>query len=88
MWRDPIVEEVRQAGEELAKRADYNLHTFLENLRKNEKKRKAKIVSRVRETTLRKQSLCFMPSYGGAHRRFFQSWNTDPRQIFPSPTTQ
>jgi len=54
MWRDPIVEEVRQAGEELAKRADYNLHTFLENLRKNEKKRKAKIVSRVKETTFRK----------------------------------
>jgi len=33
---------------------NYNLHTFLENLRKNEKKRKAKIVSRVKETTLRK----------------------------------
>jgi hypothetical protein len=54
MWRDPIVEEVRQAGVELAKRANYNLHTFLENLRKNEKKRKAKIVSRVKETTFRK----------------------------------
>ena len=54
MWRDPIVEEVRQAGEELAKRANYNLHTFLENLRKNEKKRKAKIVSRVKETTFSK----------------------------------
>jgi hypothetical protein len=54
MWRDPIVEEVRQAGEELARRAAYNLHTFLESLRKNEKKRKAKIVSRAKETTLRK----------------------------------
>ena len=54
MWRDPIVEEVRQAGEELAKRANYNLHIFLENLRKNEKKRKAKVVSRIKETTFRK----------------------------------
>ena len=50
MCRDSIVEEVRRAGEELAERADYNLHTFFENLRNDEKKRKAKIVSRVKES--------------------------------------
>lgn len=44
MWRDPIVQEVRKAGEELAKQADYDLHTFFQNLRNNEKKRKHKVV--------------------------------------------
>jgi hypothetical protein len=48
MWKDPIVEEVRKAGEELARRANYDLHTFLENLRKNEKKQNAKVVSRAK----------------------------------------
>ena len=38
MWKDPIVEEVRKAGEELARQANYDLHTFCENLRKNAKK--------------------------------------------------
>ncbi len=37
MWKDPIVQEVRKAGEELARQADYNLHTFFQKLRKNEK---------------------------------------------------
>lgn len=46
MWQDPIVQDVRRAGEELAKRADYNLHKFFQNLRDNEKKRKSKVVSR------------------------------------------
>jgi len=41
--KDPIVEEVRKAGEELAKRANYDLHTFLETLRNNEKKSNAKV---------------------------------------------
>lgn len=45
-WIDPIVQEVRTAGEKLAKQADYDLHTFFQYLRKNEKKRKAKVVSR------------------------------------------
>ena len=51
MWRDPIVQEVRKAGEELAKQADYDLHTFFQNLRNNEKKRKHKVVSRLRKQT-------------------------------------
>jgi len=37
MWKDPIVQEVRKAGEELARQADYDLHTFFQKLRKNEK---------------------------------------------------
>jgi hypothetical protein len=51
MWRDPIVQEVRKAGEELAKQANYDLHTFFQNLRNNEKKRKHKVVSRLRKQT-------------------------------------
>ena len=51
MWRDPIVQEVRKAGEELAKKANYDLHTFFQNLRNNEKKRKYKVVSRLRKQT-------------------------------------
>jgi hypothetical protein len=51
MWRDPIVQDVRKAGEELAKQADYDLHTFFQNLRNNEKKRKHKVVSRLRKQT-------------------------------------
>jgi hypothetical protein len=46
MWTDPIVKEVREAGEELAKKAGYDLHTFFKNLRENEKKRNPVIVSR------------------------------------------
>lgn len=46
MWVDPIVKEVREAGDQLAKKANYDLKTFFRNLRENEKKRKAKQVSR------------------------------------------
>jgi len=49
MWRDPIVQDVRKAGEELAKQANYDLHTFFQNLRNNEKKRKHKVVSRLKK---------------------------------------
>lgn len=40
MWKDPIVQNVRKAGEELAKKANYDLHVFFQNLRNNEKKQK------------------------------------------------
>jgi hypothetical protein len=46
MWVDPIVQEVRDAGGELAKKANYDLHTFFKNLRDNEKKRASKVISR------------------------------------------
>jgi len=45
--KDPIVQEVRKAGEELAKEANYDLHIFFKNLRNNEKKRNYKVVSRL-----------------------------------------
>jgi hypothetical protein len=45
--KDPIVQEVRKAGEELAKQADYDLHIFFQNLRNNEKKWNYKVVSRL-----------------------------------------
>jgi hypothetical protein len=46
MWIDPIVQEVRDAGAELAKQAKYDLHTFFENLRNNEKQQNHKVISR------------------------------------------
>lgn len=49
MWQDPIVQDIRKAGEELAKQANYNLHTFFQNLRNNEKKQNYKLISRLKE---------------------------------------
>ena len=54
MWQDPIVKEVRKAGEELAKKTRYNLQDMLKNLRENEKKAKVKVVSRLKEKKLKK----------------------------------
>ncbi|OIP39503.1 hypothetical protein AUJ95_05530 [Candidatus Desantisbacteria bacterium CG2_30_40_21] len=45
MWQDPIVQDVRRAGEELAKQANYDLHIFFQNLRNNEKKESLKVVT-------------------------------------------
>lgn len=45
MWKDQIVQDVRKAGEELAKQANYDMHTFFQNLRNNEKKQDHRIVS-------------------------------------------
>lgn len=54
MWKDPIVEEVREAGARLAKKARYNPDTFLANLRKNQKKSGRRIVSFSRRTLVHK----------------------------------
>lgn len=48
MWQDPIVKDVRKAGEMLAKEANYDLHTFFQNLRNNEKKQNVKIISKLK----------------------------------------
>ena len=48
MLKDPIVNETRKAGEQLAREANYDLHTFFENMRDNEKKRKDKVVSKIK----------------------------------------
>lgn len=49
MWKDPIVQEVRKAGEELAKKSNYSLKDLFQSLRKNEKKSKAKVQTRIKE---------------------------------------
>ena len=46
MWKDPIVQEIPKAGEELAKQANFCLDTFFQNLRNNEKKFNNKIVTK------------------------------------------
>jgi len=38
MRKDPIVEEVREAGAKLAEESGYDLHDFAEMLRQNQKK--------------------------------------------------
>lgn len=49
MWQDTIVQEVRKAGEELAKQANYDLHIFFQNLRNSEEKGLYKIISREKD---------------------------------------
>jgi len=39
--KDPIVEEVRKAGADFAKKSNYNLKTMLQSLRDSEKKSKS-----------------------------------------------
>lgn len=46
MWEDPVVKDVRKAGEELAKQSKYDMDQLFKRLRENEKKSKFKIVSR------------------------------------------
>jgi len=41
--KDPIVEEVRKAGADFAKKSGYNLTAMLQSLRDSEKKSKAKV---------------------------------------------
>jgi hypothetical protein len=56
MWRDPIVEEVRKAREELFRQANYDLHTFFENLKKNQEERKTRMISKNEKTMCSKMS--------------------------------
>jgi len=49
MWKDPIVQEVRKAGEELAKKSNYSLQSLFHSLRNSEKKSKAKVQTRAKE---------------------------------------
>jgi hypothetical protein len=48
MRKDPIVNETRKAGERLAKEANYDLHTFFENMRQSEKKLKGPVISKTK----------------------------------------
>ena len=45
MWIDPIVEEVRKAGDKLARQADYDLHRFCERIREHEKQYADRLVT-------------------------------------------
>ena len=36
MWIDPIVEEVREAGDKLAREAGYDLHEFCRRIREDQ----------------------------------------------------
>jgi hypothetical protein len=45
MWKDPIVEEVRKAGEKLAERAGYDIKRFAETLRTEQRTTGHKVVS-------------------------------------------
>ncbi len=47
MWKDPIVQEARKAGEKLARQANYNLHIFFQKLRKSEKEGLYEVPKRV-----------------------------------------
>ena len=44
MYEDPIVTEVRQAGQALAEQAEGNLHTFFQNLRKAQQQYRDRLV--------------------------------------------
>ncbi len=46
MLKDPIVEQVRQAGARLCEEAGNNLHAFCEQLRKLEQNHSGKLVRR------------------------------------------
>ena len=45
-WIDPIVEEVRNAGKQLAREAGNDFHTMCENLRKRERLHPERVVNR------------------------------------------
>jgi len=45
MFRDPIVEEVRKARDEYARRFNYDLDAICRDLRERQKKSKHKVVS-------------------------------------------
>ena len=51
MFTDTIVKEVRKAGEELAKKANYDLHTFFKNLRENAQKHNIKEEKKIKHKT-------------------------------------
>ena len=54
MWKDPIVQEVRKAGEELAEEANYSLRDLFQRLRDNEKKSNPKVVAGIKKKNLQK----------------------------------
>ena len=50
MWKDPIVEEVREAGGKLAKKCGYDFHKFSMMIKRHQNQNKAnKIIVSKRE---------------------------------------
>ena len=43
-YEDPVVEEVRKAGEQMAREANYDLHALCERLRETERKYPERLV--------------------------------------------
>ena len=52
--KDPIIEEIHNIREHLAKESNYDLHAMCENMRKREKESNAKVVSFDKEATTTK----------------------------------
>lgn len=48
MWKDPIVEEVRNAGAKLAEKCNYDFHRFSIMIKKHQAKRGIKFISKNR----------------------------------------
>ena len=45
MWKDPIVEKVRKTRQAHAKKFNYDLHAICEDLRKQERRTRRKLVT-------------------------------------------
>lgn len=54
MLKDPIVEEVREAGAKIAKKCNNDFHKMCEYLRKKEKKHKNRVISKIPGNILKK----------------------------------
>ena len=46
MYEDPIVKEVREAGALLAKKSNYDVHKFFEQLRKTQKDHRNRLINK------------------------------------------
>jgi hypothetical protein len=46
-WKDPIVEETRSRGQQLATEAGDDMHTYFENMRRAQERYAARVVDRI-----------------------------------------
>jgi hypothetical protein len=44
MWKDPIVEEIHNIREEIAREYDYNLNRIMDHLRKKEREHADRVI--------------------------------------------
>ena len=45
MWTDPVVQEIRDAADKLAREAGYDLHVFCERIREHERNYSERLVT-------------------------------------------